>query len=616
MSSKHLRTIGLPGGILLLALAFILLLAACGKDAESGQRRELDTGSGRPPLIKPKGETTPVPTFTPVPTAVPTAMAEPEVVADVIDEVPFAHVNAAALVKFQDGIFGGTLVIGTPNDVPSLDPHVNQSADTNMNILIHDGAVTRDRAFLTMVGFDEPRVPRMYGLAKTIRWEGSTLVFEFEEGVKFHDGTPFNAEAALFNFRRIWDAEFEYYYPAGAATRSDIGKLVADEGRAMEVRGEYTLAITLKQKSWDFLDWMSMQGYYNFSSPTAIKEFGNEALSTNPVGTGPFKFVEWIPNERIVLEANDDYFRGRPFIDKLIFVPIPDTGARMAAVLSGEIDIAYAVSAEFADEIRAHPDLTLYARGKTGVMEIAPNYALEDSPLQDAKVRKALSHAIDRQGMADILLGGTSFPAASFSSPEAGTYDPSGLPDEFDLEKAKRLLTEAGHGEGFEINLLIPASGCGTDEAGIAAYVQSTWREISVDLNIEVLEWTAMLGAWFVGGADPVNENRELMMLCMGLDSPYRIKNALSDQLFPPGGLNSAHYSNPEVEALLTEMSKAITYEDYIDLARQAEGVARAETSHFWTVWDGKPIAVNSKIKGWKPAKEWGDLFSKAWFEE
>ena len=622
MSSKSARIIGLPGGILLLALAALLVLAACGGGAESGQRRELETGSGRPPLVKSSGETTPVPTFTPVPTAttaptaVPTATTAPTAMAAVVDEVPFARENPAALAKFKDGKFGGTLVIARAAAIDSLDPHMSLLEGTEITLHTHDGAVERDRAFTTMVGYDEPLVPRMYGIAKSIRWEGTTLVFEFQEGVKFHDGTPFNAEAALFNYRRIWDPEFEYYYPAAAVQKTDIGKLVADEGRAMETRGEYTLAITLTHRSWDFLDWMSMVGQYDYSSPAAIKEFGNEAMASHPVGTGPYKLLEWVPNVRTVLVRNEDYWGERPFLDKLIFIPIPDAGARMAAILSGEVDIAFSVDQDFVDELEAHPDITLYSRGKSSVIEIGPNYAMKDSPLQDETVRKALSMAIDREGMANVLLKGTVYPAATFSTPQSATHDPTAPVDEFDLVKAKRLLTEAGYPDGFELDLLAPGGGCGTDTAGIAEYVQSTWREIGVDLTLEVLEFNSFIGLWAAGSADPVNMDRELSMLCMGLDSPFRIKQAFSGDNKTPAGWNGAHYENPEAEALLTKMSNAVSYEDYIDYAMQAEAVAREETSHFWTVWDGKTTAVNNKVKGWKPAKEWRDIFTRAWIEE
>ena len=616
MSSKSLRIIGIPGRILLLVLAGLLVFAACGGSAESGQRRELETGSGRPPLIKATGDNTPVPTFTPVPTAIPTVTIAAAAVTGEIDEVPYAKVNPEALVKFQDGKYGGTLVIAQPIDSGSLDPHLAFLDGLVVTLNTNEGAVTRDRAYLTMVGFDEPRVPRSYGIAKSIVWEGNTLVFEFEEGVNFHDGTPFNAEAALFNYRRMWDPEFEYYYPESGAIRADIGQLIADEGRAMEVRDEYTLAVTLKHRSWDFLDWMSMYGQYDFSSPAAIKELGNEGIAKHPVGTGPFKFVEWVPNVRIVLEANEDYWRGRPFLDKLIFVPIPDAGARMAAVLSGEVDIAYGATADFADEIRSNPDITLYTRGKSSVIELTVNYEIKDSPLLDEKVRKALSMAIDRKSMADILLKGLGYPAATFSSPWASTHDSTAVVDDFNLEEAKSLLTEAGYGDGFKLNLIGSPSGCGTDTAGIAEFVQATWGEIGVDLELEMIDYITYLGQWILGGADPVNMERHVSMQCMGLDSPFRIKNAFSKELWAPSGWNVGHYYNSEAEALLTKMSRATTYEDYIEFAKQAEAVARAETAEFYTIHDAKPIAVNNRVKGWKPAKEWADLFSKAWIEE
>ena len=539
----------------------------------------------------------------------------------VIDEVPFARVNAAALAKFEDGVFGGTLKVAKAGTIDSLDPQLAVAEGIRWTIMMYDGAVTRDRAYTTTVGYDEPLVPRMYGIAKSIRWEGdSTLVFEFEEGAKFHDGTPFNAEAALFGYRRMWDPTFEYYFPAAGAARADIGSLVADNGAAMETLGEYTLAITLKQRSWDFLDWMSMMGQYDFPSPAAVKEFGNESIGSNPVGTGPFKFVEWEPNVRLVVEANGDYWQGRPFLDEIIMVPIPDAGARMAAILSGEVDMAHGVRAEWVDQLQDDPDITLHVRGRAEVLNMRPSYFIEENPLNDEKLRVALNMAIDREGLANVVLGGTAYPAGTFSSPSASTYDPSAnVVVPYDLDEAARLLADAGYpgGEGLPVlNMLVPATGCGTDTLAISEYVQSTWSEIGVELNLEVLEFNSMLGRWFTGGTNEANADTHLNILCHGLDSPFRIKMEYSIEKWTPNGWNASHYYNPETEAWLDKMSAARNYTDYIGFAQKAEAVATAETSDFWTVHAAKPLAVHKKIKGWKPAREWSDLYTKLWIEE
>ena len=190
-----------------------------------------------------------------------------------LGEMDWAKPNAAALVKFRDGKQGGTLTVAHAATLGSLDAHISFVANTMMVLVnAYEGPMERDWAYLSTVGFDEPRLPRMYGLAKSARWEGSTFILEFQEGVMFHDGTPFDAEAALFNYRRMWDPEFEYYYDTAGAFRGDMGQLVVD----METRGPYTLAITLKERNWDFPDWMSVYGQYNYISPAAIKKYGNE----------------------------------------------------------------------------------------------------------------------------------------------------------------------------------------------------------------------------------------------------------------------------------------------------------------------------------------------------
>jgi peptide/nickel transport system substrate-binding protein len=617
------------GVVLMAVLAALLVLAACGGKAESGQRRELETGSGRPPLIKSKGETTPVPTFTPSAPEVIEA-TEPPATTEVMEptEAPtgavgvgvldWAKPSAASLSKFADSTQGGTLIVGLKSPIGSLDPDVNLTGNAHQVIVnVYEGALERDWAYATTEGYDAPFVSRSFGLAKAVRWEDTTLIFEFEEGVTFHDGTPFNAEAALFSWQRLWDEDFEYYYPEAAAVAADIGQLIADDGRAMEVLDEYTLAVTLTERNWDFPDWLSTYVRYAIVSPTAIKEFGFDGLTTRMVGTGPFKLVSHEPNVRTVLEANLDYWRGRPNLDRLIFIPIPDEGARVAALLNGDVDVIYEVGPDFVEQIQTRDDLTFYTRGKPSVWELQPNYKFEGSPLLNPTVRKALSLAVDRSGMADILMKGTMAPANMFSSPEASTHDPAVPVDDYDPVRAKELLAEAGYPDGFDIKVKIPGAGCGIPGTIIMTeMVQSQWAEIGVNLDITGLDWVQYVGEWIQGAEDPSNTDYEMLSMCSGLDSPYRVAMDIATKTWSPGGWNVGHYSNPEVDSLLAEATVAPTYDEYIELTKQAQVVSIDETQNFWLVHDGNPIAASNKIKGWKPAREWVDRFTYAWIEE
>ena len=598
---------------LILALGVILallLLLACGGGEEAA--------TAAPPTAMPA--TVAAPTAVPAPTAAmePTEVPTPTAAAIVgagTGELAWANPSSESLAKFRGAKQGGTLIVGLKSPIGPLDPDINLTGNAHqMLINAYEALLEWDWEYATTDNYDDEFPPRKFGLAQAVRWEGDTIVFELQEGVTFHDGTPFDAAAAEFSYRRIFDKDFEYYSDQAGAVAADIGQLVVD----YEVRDQYTLAVTLTGRNWDFPDWQSGYGRYAMMSPTAVKEYGNEAMaSTYIVGTGPFKMVSHEPNVRTILEANEDYWRGRANLDRLIFIPIPDEGARVAALLEGEVDVIYEVGPDYVDDIRDRDNLTMYTRGKPSVWEFQPNYKFEGSPLLDQNVRKALSLAIDRQGMADVLMKGTMYPAQMFSSPNAATYQAEIPVDDYDPERAMELLAEAGYADGFDLNVKVPGAGCGIPGTILMTeMVQSQWAEIGVNLDITSMDWVQYVGEWIQGADDPVNTDFELLSMCAGLDSPYRIAMDMASYTWAPGGWNVGHFQDPEIDRLLQAGALAETYEEYLSYTKQAEQRAVDLTQNFWLVHDGNPIAANNKIKGWRPAKEWVDRFTYAWIEE
>ena len=595
----------------LTAIGALLILPACGGDAEEegpSTQPAATTGAAAPTAAPTAAPAEADPTAVPTPTAAAIAGAG-------TGELAWANPTDESLAKFSGARQGGTLIIGLKSPIGPLDPDINLTGNAHQVLInAYEALLERDWEYATTDNYEDKFPPRKFGLAQAVRWEGDTIVFDLQEGVTFHDGTPFNAEAAEFSYRRIFDEQFEHYSDQAGAVAADIGQLVVD----YEVRDEHTLAVTLTARNWDFPDWQSGYGRYAMMSPAAVMEFGNEAMaSTYMVGTGPFKLVSHEPNVRTVLEVYEDYWRGRANLDSLIFIPIPDEGARVAALLQGEVDVIYEVGPDYVDDIRARDDLTMYTRGKPSVWELQPNYKFSDSPLLDPNVRKALSLAIDRQGMADILMKGTMYPAQMFSSPNAATYQAQIPVDAYDPETAKELLADAGYEDGFSLRVKVPGAGCGIPGTVLMTeMVQSQWAEIGVTLNITAMDWVQYVGEWIQGADDPVNTDFELLSMCSGLDSPYRIAMDMASYTWAPGGWNVGHFQDPEIDRLLQAGATAETYEEYLDYTKQAEAKAVELTQNFWLVHDGNPIAASNKIKGWKPAKEWVDRFTYAWIEE
>ena len=296
----------------------------------------------------------------------------------------------------SDGENGGTLVFGRGGDSTSLDPSRTTEGETFK--------VTKN-IFETVVDFEEGGTEIVPGLATDwdVSDDGLTYTFNLEEGITFHDGTDFNADAVVKNFER-WaggDAELFPYY------NSMFGGFEGDEGHVIEsvkAEDDSTVVFTLTRPQAPFLKNLAMD-MFAIASPTAFNEQGDDDFERNPVGTGPFKFVEWKPNDSITVEKNEDYWQdGLPKLDKVIFQSIPDNSARLNALLSGEIDLADGINPSDATSIEDNPDLQLIERPSMNVGYLGLTVTRE--PFDKVEVRQAMNHAIDKQAIIDAFYEG------------------------------------------------------------------------------------------------------------------------------------------------------------------------------------------------------------------
>ncbi|WP_290768889.1 ABC transporter substrate-binding protein, partial [Halanaerobium sp.] len=214
--------------------------------------------------------------------------------------------TGSVMADSHEGEYGGTLIYAQGADADALDPHMTtlgNSADVIVNVF--DGLV-RFKAGTTEI---EPALATDWEISD----DGLEYVFHLREGVEFHDGSPFNAEAVVFDIERQLDPDHPYYLE-GSYPYAGFSLGMIDEVRAVD---EYTVEFTLENPYAPFLKNLAMFATM-IVSPEAVKEYG-EDIFKNPVGTGAFKFVEWVRDDHITLEANEDYWDGRPYLDELIF---------------------------------------------------------------------------------------------------------------------------------------------------------------------------------------------------------------------------------------------------------------------------------------------------------
>lgn len=385
------------------------------------------------------------------------------------------------------------LVFGRGGDSVSLDP-----------ITVTDGEsfkVTKN-IFDTLVNFGEQDTEIEGALASdwTAEEDGLTYVLTLEEGVKFHDDTDFNAEAVVANFER-WAAgdadSFPYYQSMFGGFGDEEGHVI----ESVEATGDYEVTISLKRPMAPFLKNLAMSPF-GIASPTAFEELG-ESFGDNPVGTGPFEFVEWKRNDLVRIQKFEDYWvEGEPKLDEVVFRSIPDNSGRLNALLAGEIDLADGINPSDAATIEGDDNLQLFERPSMNVGYLGLTNTRE--PFDDPLVRRAMNHAIDRQALVDAFFEGRGEVAKNPMPPVISGYNDDIEGYEYDPERAKELLEEAGLGDGFEMELWampVPRPYM-PDGQKVAEAIQSNLAEVGITANIVSYEWATYLEKAANGEAD------------------------------------------------------------------------------------------------------------------
>ncbi|MEK7867561.1 MAG: ABC transporter substrate-binding protein [Planctomycetota bacterium] len=329
------------------------------------------------------------------------------------------------------------LVYARGGDSERLDPQNTTSGES---------VKVTTQIFDTLVDFadDSSKVVPSLATKWTVSEDGKTWTFELREGVTFHDGTPFDSEAVVFSLNRLRNpndpnrhgakSEYESCYEVIEDVKSD---------------GPHRVVIRLKTPFAPFLANLAMFPAAMISPAAVIKhktDFGR-----NPVGTGPFRFEKWVPNAKIVLSGNKEYWGGRPKVDKLIFKVVPDNSNRLLDLRNGEAHIMDGLNCADIGEINRDPSITAIEAPGMNFGYLAMN--TEKPPLDNKKVRQAVAHAIDKKRLVQLVTFGHGQVAVNPIPPTVWGYNDSIEDWPHDVEKAKSLLAEAGFPDGVDVEL-------------------------------------------------------------------------------------------------------------------------------------------------------------------
>ncbi|MEW6376926.1 MAG: ABC transporter substrate-binding protein [Thermodesulfobacteriota bacterium] len=501
---------------------------------------------------------------------------------------------------------GGILSVGIESGIDVLDPHTHGGWMTYRVVRnIFEGLVDKDLT-LENVAYS-PIIPC---LAKSweISSDGLIYTFHLREGVRFHDGTLFDAEAVKFNIDRMTNPKAPQYDPKAAHYSIFIWRYL----KAVEVVNPLKVRIHLSQPFSDFLAQLTEGGLGSAKMlcPSSWKRYGSQGIKDHPIGTGPFKFIERGKKGEVILEKNYDYWGEMALLDKLIFKPIPEPATRVAALQMGEVDFIFVPPPDTIDILK-----------KAGFMVIqgpVPHIwfmylNMRDRKMLDPRVRKAINMAIDKERMAQQLLRGTAKVAHGLQAPGCPSYDPDFFDYEYNPKKAKKLLSEAGYPKGFKMTFQTSTAGSGQlIPVQMAEWIRHDLEKVGIDCKLDLHEWIHYIGLWAKG----IQEGVEANQISWGMSSDYWLEIVAHSKNWGPNGRNSGYYKNLKVDELLDAARLEYNEQKRIALYRKANGLITKDTAYVPIVNDLAPIVMNKKVKGFiHPPSEWYD-FTTVWVEE
>jgi len=540
---------------------------------------------------------------------------------------------------------GGTLVFGSSGDAVRLDP-----AD------VTDGeSIQRmDNIFEGLVEYKAGNCEIQPCLATS--WEasadGTEIVFHLRKGVKFHDGTDFNADAVLFSFARQYDLSHPYHqygeWSYWGWMFGDVEKVesrvpqtlftfktVENEEIQVTKVDNYTVKLILKNPNASIMTSLAMFTV-NIVSPANAEKYKENAFK-HPCGTGPFKFVEWVKDDHITLEANENYWRERAKLDKLIFKVIPDPSARLMALEVGEVQgIEYPNPTDF-DRIKANKDLVLMSQPgmNIGYMAINEGYGYIDAnkngvrdieteplvktpgyfePLTKKKVRQAINMAIDKQSIVDNIYMGTAIKAKNGMPPFMLGYNDEIEDYPYDPEKAKALLAEAGYPDGFEVTLYVmPVSRPYMfDPPKIGEAIQSYLAVVGIKVKFYQVDWGTYLQETEAG-------KHQMCLLGWTGDNgdPDNFMNVLYGANVCSIGTagNYAFYNNEENQELLSAALKTYDNEKRAEYYKKSQAMIHEDAGFVYLAHSTQNIVFRKNVKGYVLNPTSRKFFYPVWIE-
>lgn len=417
------------------------------------------------------------------------------------------------------------LVIAMSESVLTLDPH-NMSSTTTIsaNRTMYESLLTFDKDMKIV-----PLLAKSYEVSK----DSLVYTFKLQTGVKFTDGTDFNAQAVKANIDRAMDEKNNLKVKKYFAKVQDV-----------KCTDDSTIQITLKEPYSVFINKMTNFGIV---SPKAIQD--GTKLATTAVGTGPYKFKEWTQGDHLTVVRNEGYWGTKPTVDSLTFKVVPESGARIAMLQTGEADMAYPMPPEQIKAVDGTKDIKVASVPSNIMYYVTLN--MSKKPFNDVRVRQAMNYAIDKDAFIKAVYGGYGDHA---TSPMASTTQYYSKQEEyaFNIQKAKDLLKEAGYPDGFSISIWSDNT---SDSVKGMQFINQQLAQVGIKVEVVPMEG-ATLG-------DKINEAKTAAESKIDMwyvnwspstgDADGALRALFYSKNIPPVNANTAYYNNPTIDKLLDQ---------------------------------------------------------------
>ncbi|WP_342235670.1 ABC transporter substrate-binding protein [Inquilinus sp. OTU3971] len=504
----------------------------------------------------------------------------------------------------------GTLRIGmTASDIPLTTGQTDNGGEGMrfMGYTVYDALINWDLSSATGPSELVPGLATAWGLdpgdATKTRW-----LFKLRQGVKFHDGSDFTADAVVWNLDKLLKTDSPQYDQRQAAQ----GKSRIPSVASYRVVDPLTVEIVTKAPDATLpyqLAWIMM------SSPAQWEKVGRnwEAFAKTPSGTGPWKLTAFMPRERAELAPNPDYWDEArvPKLDKLVLLPLPEANARVAALRSGQVDWIEAPAPDAVESLKgAGFQIVTNAYPHNWTWHLSRG---EGSPWNDIRIRKAANLAIDRDGMTEML-SGLMIPAQGFLPPGHPWFGHPSFELKYDPEAAKALMAEAGYGPDHPLatKILISSSGSGQMQPlPMNEFIQQNLAEIGIQVEFEVVEWNQLINIWRAGAKDPSARGATGMNYSYFIQDPFTgFIRHLQCNLAAPAGTNWGGYCDPEMDALFDQVRQTF------DPAEQAKVLQKIHEKYvndalfLMVAHDVNARAMSGKVRGFVQAQNWFQDFS------